>query len=388
MVRTPGQDSAPIRNSKSEIRNSSVPFVDLKAQYQTIKHEVDAAIARVIERTTFILGPEVKAFESAFAEYLGARFCVAVNSGTAAIQLALMAGGVSAGDEVIVPAFSFFATAEAVSVLGATPVFVDIDPVSYTLDPEGVEKAITSRTKAVIPVHLYGQPADLDPIFALAERHNLMVVEDAAQAHGAKYKGRNVGALGQAGCFSFYPSKNLGAYGEGGAVVTNDEGLARQLRLLRDHGSTSKYAHKLVGYNYRMEEIQAAVLNVKLPHLDGWNNLRRKHATYYGDILRETRLVLPTEMSYAHHVYHVYAIQSDRRDELQSELTSAGIQTGVHYPIPIHLQEAYASLGYKVGDLPVTERLCERVLSLPMFAELTEEQQSSIARLIVENPEA
>jgi dTDP-4-amino-4,6-dideoxygalactose transaminase len=377
-----------IRNSPSAIRNLPVPFVDLKAQYQSIKHEVDAAIARVIERTAFILGPEVKAFESAFAEYLGVRFCVAVNSGTAAIQLALMAGGVGAGDEVIVPAFSFFATAEAVSVLGATPVFVDIDPVSYTLDPEGTEKAITSRTKAIIPVHLYGQPADLDPIFVLADRHNLMVVEDAAQAHGAEYKGRNVGALGQAGCFSFYPSKNLGAYGEGGAVVTHDEALARQLRLLRDHGSSSKYAHKLVGYNYRMEEIQAAVLNVKLPHLDGWNNLRRKHASYYGDILRETRLVLPTEMSYARHVYHVYAIQSDRRDELQSELTSAGIQTGIHYPIPIHLQEAYASLGYKLGDLPVTERLCERVLSLPMFAELTEEQQSSIARRILENPES
>lgn len=376
--------SQPLQKKSSSNQESAVavPFVDLKAQYQSIKQDVDAAIARVIERTTFILGPEVKAFEAAFAEYLGASFCVALNSGTAAIQLALMAGGVGAGDEVIVPAFSFFATGEAVSVLGATPVFVDIDPVSCTIDPAGIEKAITSRTKAIIPVHLYGQPADFDPIFAIAERHNLMVVEDAAQAHGAEYKGRRVGALGQAGCFSFYPSKNLGAYGEGGAVVTNDEGLARQLRLLRDHGSSSKYAHELVGYNYRMEEIQAAVLNVKLPYLDSWNNLRRKHAAYYGDILRETPLVLPTEMSYARHVYHVYAIQSDCRDELQNELTSAGIQTGIHYPIPIHLQEAYASLGYQPGDLPVTERLCERVLSLPMFAELTEEQQSSIARVV------
>lgn len=373
-----------IRNTQSVTRNLSVPFVDLKAQYQSIKQDVDAAIARVIERTTFILGPEVKAFEAAFADHHGAKFCVAVNNGTAAIQLALQAGGVGSGDEVIIPGFTFFATGEAASVLGATPVFVDIDPVSYTIDPAGIEKAITSRTKAIIPVHLYGQPADLDPIFAIAERHKLMVVEDAAQAHGAEYKGRRVAGLGQAGCFSFYPSKNLGAYGEGGAVVTNDEGLARQLRLLRDHGSSSKYAHELVGYNCRMEEIQAAVLNVKLPHLDNWNNLRRQHAAYYGDILRETPLVLPTEMPYSRHVYHVYAIQSDRRDELQSELTNAGIQTGIHYPIPIHLQEAYASLGYKAGDLPVTERLCERVLSLPMFPELTEEQMQSIANVTQE----
>lgn len=371
-----------IRNSKSEIRNLSVPFVDLKAQYQTIKSEIDAAIASVIENTNFILGPQVAAFEEAFAEYVGGTFCVGVNSGTAALQLALMACGIGQGDEVIVPSFTFFATAETVSVLGAVPVFVDVDPVSYTITAAGIEKAITPRTRAIIPVHLYGQAADLDPIRALADKHNLHVIEDAAQAHGAEYKGRRVGGLSTAGCFSFYPSKNLGAYGEAGAIVTNDEDLARQLRLLRQHGQTSKYAHTIVGYNFRLEEIQAAVLNVKLAHLDKWNNGRRERAARYNELLSETELVLPREMEYARHVYHVYTVQSDNRDELQNRLTAKGIQTGVHYPIPIHLQPAYAWLGYNAGDLPVTERLCERVLSLPLFAELTDAQQRSVADAI------
>lgn len=367
--------------AQTEVSNVSVPFVDLKAQYQSIKTEVDAAIARVIENTAFIQGREVAAFETAFANYVSANFCVAVNSGTAAIQLALMACGIHAGDEVIVPSYSFFATAEAVSILGAKPVFVDIDGTAYNIAVSELESAITSHTRAIIPVHLYGQPADLDPILAIAARHNLHVIEDAAQAHGAEYKGRRVGALGQAGCFSFYPSKNLGAYGEAGAIVTNDEGLAQQLRLLRDHGSTSKYQHEIVGYNFRMEEIQAAVLNVKLPHLDRWNNLRRAHATSYGELLTGANLVLPREMDYARHVYHVYAIQSERRDELQRELSAAGVQTGIHYPIPIHLQPAYKSLGYQRGQLPATEALCERVLSLPMFPELTDAQQSHIAEV-------
>ena len=370
------------RNRKSEIRNVSVPFVDLKAQYQTIKPEIDAAIARVIETTNFILGPEVAAFEKAFAEYVGSSFCVGVNSGTAALQLALMACGIGQDDEVIVPSFTFFATAEAVSVLGALPVFVDVDPVSYTISPAEIEKAITPRTRAIIPVHLYGQAADLDPIRALAEQHNLHVIEDAAQAHGGEYKGRRVGGLGAAGCFSFYPSKNLGAYGEAGAVVTNDEDLARRLRLLRQHGQTSKYAHAIVAYNFRLEEIQAAVLNVKLPHLDKWNNGRRERAARYTELLRDTGLVLPREMEYARHVYHVYTVQCDNRDELQNRLTAKDIQTGVHYPIPIHLQPAYASLGYKAGDLPVTEALSERLLSLPLFAELTDAQQRAVADAI------
>ncbi|MGZ8848358.1 MAG: DegT/DnrJ/EryC1/StrS family aminotransferase [Pyrinomonadaceae bacterium] len=374
-------NSDAISNAQTEVSNVSVPFVDLKAQYQSIKTEVDAAIARVIENTAFIQGREVAAFETAFANYVSANFCVAVNSGTAAIQLALMACGIQAGDEVIVPSYSFFATAEAVSILGAKPVFVDIDGTAYNIAVSELESAITTRTRAIIPVHLYGQPADLDPILAIAARHNLHVIEDAAQAHGAEYKGRRVGALGKAGCFSFYPSKNLGAYGEAGAIVTNDEGLAQQVRLLRDHGSSSKYQHEIVGYNFRMEEIQAAVLNVKLPHLDRWNNLRRAHATSYGELLTGANLVLPREMDYARHVYHVYAIQSERRDELQRELSAAGVQTGIHYPIPIHLQPAYKSLGYQRGQLPATEALCERVLSLPMFPELTETQQRHIAEV-------
>ena len=375
-------DSAEIRNPQSEIRNTSVPFLDLKAQYQTIKPEIDAAIAGVIENTNFILGPQVAAFEKAFAEYVGSAFCVGVNSGTAALQVALMACGIGQGDEVIVPSFTFFATAETVSVLGAVPVFVDVDPVSYTISAAEIEKAITPRTRAIIPVHLYGHPADLDPIRALAEQHNLHVIEDAAQAHGAQYKGRRVGGLSTAGCFSFYPSKNLGAYGEAGAIVTNDEDLARQLRLLREHGQTSKYAHAIVAYNFRLEEIQAAVLNVKLAHLDKWNNGRRERAARYNELLSDTGLVLPREMDYARHVYHVYAVQCDHRDDLQKRLAARGIQTGVHYPIPVHRQAAYASLGYKAGDLPVTERLSERVLSLPLFAELTDAQQLAVAEAI------
>jgi dTDP-4-amino-4,6-dideoxygalactose transaminase len=293
-----------------------------------------------------------------------------------------MASDVGTGDEVIVPSYSFFATAEAVSVIGATPVFVDIDPVAYTIDVAAIERAITPRTRAIMPVHLYGQPADLDPILALAERHNMQVIEDAAQAHGAEYKGRRVGAFGRAGCFSFYPSKNLGAYGEGGCITTNDEEFAQRLRLLRDHGSSRKYLHDLVGFNFRMEEIQAAVLNVKLPHLDNWNSLRRAHASAYGELLSQRGLVLAREMDYARHVYHIYAIQSEQRDKLQTRLSAAGIQTGIHYPVPIHLQPAYASLGYRSGDLPVTELLCKRVLSLPMFPELSGAQIQTVADAI------
>lgn len=369
----------PIGNRQAQIGNVSVPFVDLKTQYQSIKAEINTALTRILENTSFIMGAEVATFEKAFADYLGAQFCIGVNSGTAALQLALMACEIKPGDEVIVPSFTFFATAEAVSVLGVTPVFVDIDPVSYTVTAATIEKAITPRTRAIIPVHLYGQPADLDPILELGKRHNLKVIEDAAQAHGAEYKGRRVGALGDLGCFSFYPSKNLGAYGEAGAIVTNDEGLATRLRLLRDHGSTSKYAHAIVGYNFRMEEIQAAVLNVKLPRLDDWNNNRRQRASAYNELLKERGVVLPREMDHARHVYHVYAVQSDQRDDLRQSLTDADIQTGVHYPIPIHLQPAYESLGYKPGDLPVTEQLAERILSLPMFPELTDDQQLAVA---------
>lgn len=359
-----------------------IPFVDLRAQYLSIKAEIDEAIARVLETTAFVLGREVEAFEAAFAEYVGAKFCVGLNSGTAAVQLAAMACGLGAGDEVIVPANTFFASAEGVSTAGATPVFVDADPVSYTIDPAKIEAAITSRTRAIMPVHLYGQTADLDPISEIADRHHLFVIEDAAQAHGSLYKGKRVGALSAAGCFSFYPGKNLGAYGEGGAVVTNDAAVARRVRLLRDHGSEQKYRHEIIGYNFRLEGIQGAVLNVKLRHLERWNDLRRAHAARYDELLSESGLTLPREMDYARHIYHLYVVQTDERDALQKRLNEAGVQTGIHYPIPIHLQPAYASLGYKAGDFPESEQQARRVLSLPMFPELTDEQIEKVTEAI------
>ncbi|MCA1816041.1 MAG: DegT/DnrJ/EryC1/StrS family aminotransferase [Acidobacteria bacterium] len=365
-----------------------VPFVDLQAQYRSIKAEIDAAIARVVESSAFVLGREVEAFEAEFASYVGARHCVGVSNGTDALQLALQACGVSRGDEVVVPANTFFATAEAVSTANARPVFVDADALSYTIDVSKIEAAITERTRAIIPVHLYGQPADLDPIFGIAARHNLLVIEDAAQAHGARYKGRRVGALARAGCFSFYPGKNLGAYGEGGAVVTDDEEVARRLRLLRDHGSPRKYEHEIVGYNSRLEGLQGAVLRAKLKHLDAWNDLRRAHAARYNELLAAhadaVRLSLPRETAGARHVYHLYVVESDERDALQRHLGAAGVQTGIHYPIPVHLQPAYASLGHKPGDFPVSERQARRVLSLPMFAELTGEQIARVAESVSE----
>ena len=361
-----------------------VPFVDLKAQYESIREEVGAAIGRVLENSSFILGREVEAFEEAFAAYVGARFCVGVSNGTAAIQLALTACGVGPGQEVIVPANTFFATAEAVSTANATPRFIDADPDSCNLDVSRLEAAITERTRAVIPVHLYGQPADLDAVFEVAARHGLVVVEDAAQGHAALYKGRRVGALARAGCFSFYPGKNLGAYGEGGAVVTDDPEVARRVRMLRDHGSERKYRHEFVGYNFRMEGIQGAVLGVKLKHLDGWNDLRRAHAARYGELLGASGLTLPRVMPYARHVYHLYVVRSEARDELQRRLAAAGVQTGVHYPVPVHLQPAYAALGHRPGDFPEAERQAASVLSLPMFAELTGEQIERVAEAVGE----
>lgn len=355
-----------------------IPFVDLQTQYRSIKTEIDEAIARVLDNATFILGREVEAFEEAFADYTGAKFCIGVANGTAAIQLALTACGIGAGDEVIVPANSFFATAEAVSNAGATPVFVDADAVSYTIDTDQIEPAITPRTRAILPVHLYGQSANLDPIFEIAGRQHLSVIEDAAQAHGSLYQGCKVGALGRAGCFSFYPGKNLGAYGEGGAVVTNDEEIARRVRLLRDHGSERKYLHEMIGYNLRLEGIQGAVLSVKLKHLDRWNELRRAHAARYTELLGSLRdegvLTLPREMPYAHHIYHLYVVQTDARNTLQQHLYDAGVQTSIHYPVPIHLQPAYAPRGHQQGDFPEAECQSARVLSLPMFPELTDAQ--------------
>ena len=365
-----------------------VPFLDLQAQYRSIKGEVDAAIQRVLDSSAFVLGREVEAFERAFGEYVGARECVGVSNGTAALQLALTACGVGPGDEVIVPANTFFATAEAVSTAGARPVFVDCDPVSYNIAPDKIEAAITERTRAVIPVHLYGQPADLDAVFEIAGRRGLTVIEDAAQAHGARYKGRRVGARGRAGCFSFYPGKNLGAYGEGGAVVTDDPEVARRVRMLRDHGSERKYRHEVVGYNSRLEGIQGAVLGVKLNYLDGWNERRRAHAALYRELLSPLEaggaLTLPREAAGAEHVYHLFVVQSEARDALQRYLAGAGVQTGVHYPVPVHLQPAYAALGHGEGDFPRAEEQSRRVLSLPMYAELTGRQVAYVAEAVAD----
>jgi dTDP-4-amino-4,6-dideoxygalactose transaminase len=362
----------------------NVPFVDLKALHGPIAADLSNAIARVMRNTSFIQGSEVKAFEDAFARYLGVRQCVAVNSGTAALHLALLGLGIGPGDEVITVTHTFIATSEAISAVGARPVFMDVDPVSYTMDPAKVEAAITSRTKAILPVHLYGYPADMDALLAIAKRHNLLLVEDACQAHGASYKGRMAGTMGVAGCFSFYPGKNLGACGEGGAMVTSDEALAQKVRTLREHGSVQKYVHLVPGYNFRMEGIQGAVLAVKLPHLDVWNDRRRALAKRYNERLAGQGIVLPKEDAHARHVYHLYVIQVDDRDALRGHLAQRGIETGLHYPIPLHQQEAYASLGYRTGDFPVTEKATQRILSLPMYPDMSLEAADYVSDAIIE----
>lgn len=352
-----------------------IPLVDLKAQYQSIKEEIDAAVARVFQSGQFILGREVEGFEEEFARYCDVRYAVAVNSGTSALFLALSALGVGAGDEVITVSQTFVATVEAICWTGAKPVFVDIDEVTYTMDPTQVESALTPRTKVILPVHLYGHPADMDPILEIARRRNLKVLEDACQAHGALYKGKKAGSLGDAACFSFYPGKNLGAYGEGGAVVTNEEGLATLMRKLRNHGGLKKYSHDLVGTNARMEALQGAILGTKLPHLDRWNLSRRQHAGEYSSLLeKDDELVLPREASYAKSAFHLYVIRTPRRDELDIHLNKKGIRSLVHYPVPNHLLSCFGPLGYRPGSLPVTERIAKEVLSLPLFPELSPEQ--------------
>lgn len=359
-----------------------IPFLDLKAQYHSIKREVDDAVAGVLESSQFILGSAVKEFEGAFATFCGARLAVGVNSGTSALHLAFLALGIGPGDEVITVPFTFVATVAAIRYTGATPVFVDIDPVSYTIDVTQIERAITQRTKAIVPVHLYGQPADMDPILEIAQRHGLRVVEDAAQAHGAEYQGRRVGAMGDIGCFSFYPGKNLGAYGEGGAVVTNDAAFDRAIRMMRDWGQERRYHHVLAGYNYRMDGIQGAILGVKLKYLPAWTESRRAHALAYTRLLVESGLVTPAVMPYASHVHHVYAILTPEREELQQALLASGIQTGIHYPIPVHLLEAHKDLGYGEGDFPVAEKVAAQELSLPLYPELTAEQIQAVAEQV------
>ena len=361
-----------------------VKFVDLSAQHKTLEHEIKEVFNRVLANCSFVLGPEVEKFEKAFAAYCGAAHCVAVTNGTAALQLALQGLGVGHGGEVITVAHTFIATAEAINATGARPVFVDIDPVSYTMDPAMLEKAITSRTKAIIPVHLYGQPADMDAINAIAAKHNLLVIEDSCQAHGARYKGRRTGSLGNAACFSFYPSKNLGACGEGGAVTTNDPELAKKVRMLRDHGSVRKYEHDFPAYNLRLEGIQGGVLAVKLLHLDGWNDNRRALAKRYDELFASSKITAPRQMSYSEHVYHLYVIVVEDREALRQALSERGIESGLHYPVPLHLQRAYADLGYKKGDFPVSEHVASNHISLPMYAELPIEHAEYVAKSVRE----
>lgn len=356
-----------------------IPLVDLKAQYTSIKPDIDAAIARVLKSTQFIMGEEVRAFEREFAAFCGAKHCIGVASGTAAIHLALVTAGIGAGDEVITTTFTFTATAEAICHAGARPVFVDIDPQTYNLDPNKIELAITPRTRAIVPVHLYGQPAEMDAMLDIARRHNLFVLEDAAQAHGASYRGACVGTLGHAAIFSFYPGKNLGAYGDAGALVTNDDDFAARARMLSDHGRTEKYTYTEIGFGYRLDALQAAVLRAKLPHLVAWNAARRAHADRYRALLSDLDLTLPYELSHVKSVYHIFAVRVTQRDEVAKQLKDKGIQTGVHYPIPLHRQPAYRSLGYREGDLPLSEEVARTELSLPIFAELTDEQLQMVA---------
>ena len=352
-----------------------IPFLDLKSHHAALRTELDRAIKEVIDSSAFAGGPFVEKFERDFAAYCGSRYAIGVGSGTEALWLPLLACGVGPGDEVITVANTFMATAEAITYCGARPVFVDVNETTYTMDPAGLEDAVGPRTKAIIPVHLFGQPADMDPILEFARKHNLFVIEDAAQAHGAKYKGRTAGTLGDAGCFSFYPSKNLGALGEAGAIITNNAELQEKLRILRDHGQVRKYHHEVIGWNCRMDGIQAAVLSVKLAYLESGNSLRRTHALQYNrafDGMDE--VITPFEASYARHVYHVYAIRVEERDEVTRFLKERAIQCAVHYPVPIHLQKAYQDLGYKTGSLPISEKIAREFISLPMFPELTEAQ--------------
>jgi dTDP-4-amino-4,6-dideoxygalactose transaminase len=357
-----------------------VPFVDLKMQYERIRDEVAVALQRVLDTTAFAGGRFVEEFERSFASFCGCGFAVGASSGTSALWLALQALGVGRGDEVVTVPNSFFATAEAISLCGAEPVFVDVDLATYTMDPALLDETITPKTKAVMPVHLYGQTADMGPILAVARKHGLSVVEDACQAHGALYKGQQAGSMGDAGCFSFYPGKNLGAYGEAGAVVTDNPDLADRVRVLRDHGQSEKYYHAHLGWNARMDGFQGAILSIKLKYLEQWNEARRAHARVYNELLaHEEMIVLPQEADYAMHVYHIFALRLPEREALVEALKHKDIFCGIHYPVPIHLQEAYRFLRYGEGSFPIAEKCAREVLSLPMFPELRAEQMEKVA---------
>jgi dTDP-4-amino-4,6-dideoxygalactose transaminase len=348
-----------------------IPFVDLKLQYKNLKPEIDQAIGPVLENAQYILGPAVESFEKNFADFLGVGHVIGVSSGTDALYLVLRALDIGEGDEVIIPPNTFIATAEAISMAGAAPVFVDVEEKAFNIDIDKIEEKITSRTKAIMPVHLTGQAVDMDKIMEMAKKCKLFVIEDACQAHGSEYRGKKLGTIGEAGCFSFYPGKNLGALGEAGAIVTNNGELAEKLRILRDHGQSKKYYHNLIGGNFRMAGIQGAVLDVKLKHLDEWNELRRSHAEMYKNLLGNApEIILPQEPSYSKGNYHLFIIRAQKRDELQKFLAENGIVTGIHYPVPIHLQKAYGYLGLAEGSFPVSEKLAKEILSLPMYPEL------------------
>jgi len=361
-----------------------VPYLDLKAQLKPLRAEIDAAIARTLDNCSFCLGPDVAQFEKDFAAFCGAQHALGFNSGTSALHVAMLLLGVGSGDEVITTPYTFIATSWAISYCGAKPVYVDIDAATFNLNPALIEKAITPKTKAVLPVHLYGQPFDVDAVAAICKKHNLPFVEDAAQAHGAKYKGKSIGTFGAVSCFSFYPAKNLGACGEGGALVTNDAKLAARAKSLREHGSTVRYHHDEVGYNYRLEGIQGAVLGVKLKHLAKWTSERQRVAARYAELLKDTPLQLPTVTVGNESAWHLYTVRSPRRDELKKFLDENKIGNAVHYPMPLHLQKVYAPLGYKAGDFPVAEKASREVLSLPMFPELTDAQIQRVADVVQE----
>lgn len=362
-----------------------IPLVDLKAQYESIKDEIGEAIQRVLDSMQFILGEEVIRFEEEFAKFCNVKYCVGVNSGTDAIYLALRALSIGEGDEVITVSHTFIGTVEPIGLVGAKPVFVDIDPDVYTIDVRKIEEVITVRTKAIVPVHLYGYPADMEPIIQIAQKYGLEIIEDCAQAHGAEYEGKKVATIGDIGCFSFFPGKNLGAYGDGGAAVTNNEEVFKKVKMLRNHGRLKKYEHEFEGTNSRLDTLQAAILRVKLKHLEQWTERRIEKAKVYDELLKEVdEVIIPKVLPEAKHVYHLYVIRVKNRDKVQQRLKEKGIATGIHYPIPLHLQPAYKYLGYKEGDFPVTERLTREILSLPIYPELTKEQQFLIVNALKE----
>ena len=363
-----------------------IPFVDLQGQIRAMRREIEHSFQRVLQNPSFILGREVELFEKEFAKYCGAQYCVAVNSGTSALHLALLAHGVGSGDEVITQPNTYIATAEAISYTGAKPVFVDVDPGAYTIDISKIEKAMSPRTKAVIPVHLYGNATDMDKLSPIAKKHGLAVIEDACQAHGTTYKGRKIGSLGNTTCFSFYPSKVLGAYGEGGAVITKSKDIYEKIQILRNHGQAKKNQHIIIGYNYRMQEFQAAFLRAKLKHLDQWIKMRRRSAQLYNKLLSgmEAHITIAEEPSYSRSSFYVYAVRCRNRDKLMNYLAKNGVQIQVHYPTPIHLQRAYRFLGFKKGDFPIAEKQAKEIISLPMYPELRERQIKYVAEQIKE----